>query len=114
MTTFDDIMSAITTEGAAAKTTDQMYNEAKEQFIAIEEAYFNLRGWKFEDGAKGLVQQLLPMLMKKAGIPGGVGIGALGVSMLADEGAFSGLMENIPFIGRLISGLGNAVGIGVQ
>ncbi len=114
MTTFDDIMSAITTEGTAAKTTDQMYDEAKKQFAVIEKAYFNLRGWTFEDGAKGLVQRLLPMLMKKAGIPGGVGIGALAASMLADQGAFSGLLENIPFIGRLISGLGNATGIGVE
>ncbi len=114
MTTFDDIMSAITTEGAAAKTTDQMYTEAKEGFAAIEKAYFNLRGWKFEGGVKGLVQQLLPMLMRKAGIPGGVGIGAVAATLLADEGAFSGLIENIPFIGQLISGFGNAVGIGVQ
>ncbi len=114
MTTFDDIMSAITNEGTAAKTTDSLYKEAKTRFAAIEKAYFNLRGWKFEDGAKGLVQQLLPMLMKKAGIPGGVGIGAMAATLIADEGAFSGLIENIPVIGRLISGLGNVAGIAIQ
>ena len=111
MATYDDIMAAITNEATSAKTTDAFYKEAKEGFAAIEKAYFNLRGFKF-DGAKGFVQQLLPMLMRRAGIPGGLGMGALGASLLADEGAFSGLMENIPFVGRLISGLGNATGHG--
>jgi len=106
MATHDDIMAAITNESASAKTTDSLYKEAKTNFATLEKAYFDLRGLKFDGGAKGLVKELLPRLMSRMGIPGGMGLGALGATLLADEGGFSSFMAKIPVLGQLLGVFG--------
>ncbi len=101
-----DIMAAIVNEIASAKSTDTMYKEAKEGFTQIEKAYFKLRGLKFEGGVQGIFKQLLPRLMTRMGIPGGMGIGALLAGMGANEGGFSETLGNIPLLGPLFGFLG--------
>ncbi len=106
MSSNDDIMAAIVNETASAQSTDTMYKEAKEGFTQIEKAYFKLRGLKFEGGIKGVFKQLLPRLMTRMGIPGGMGIGALLTGMSANEGGFSEILGNIPILGKLFGFLG--------